>query len=304
MAKLKESNEKISDLLRPEIISSIEGLELVARIVVEEFFHGNNRSHRLGMGQEFSQYRSYEPGDDLRLLDWKMYARSERYYIRQSEIDTHITIRFIIDASKSMEHESGGLRKIDLARIIVASLAYLARNQGDSFGLFTINNENISRLSPTVHPQQFTRLLQMLIQLKTAGAWPIRPARLEDIYYPGRKEMVIFLSDMYEKENELMDFITSLKTQRNEVLVLNMVAQNEIEFAYEGFHTFKDLETGEEVLTDADKAREFFVEKKRIAENHFQTTFLAKEIDYHQFNSGDDLPTLLSGFLQIRKRLV
>src|SRR3954470_14606197 len=103
---------RIRDLLKPEVLNSVNGLELVARIVVEGFMSGSNQSQTIGSGQEFSQYRNYEPGDDLRQLDWKMYARSERYYIKQADVETNITVRFMIDASRSMAYEEGGISKM------------------------------------------------------------------------------------------------------------------------------------------------------------------------------------------------
>jgi len=304
MEKLSDERDQISSLLSPELINSLEGLEFIARIIVEEFFHGNNRSHKLGVGQEFSQYRSYEPGDDLRLLDWKMYARSERYYIRQSEIDTHITIRFILDTSRSMEHESEGIRKIDLAKVLIAALAYMARNQGDAFGLFSVNKNGVLRLSPNIHPQQFIRLLRMLVQARTESKWPETTIGMEDIYQPGRKDLIIFLTDLYQESEELIDFLRSIKSSRNEVLVLHMIGGNEINFDFEGFHTFKDLETGEEVMADSAKARKLFVQENLRYQNEIKDILLGMEIDYQPFATNDDLSSILTSFLVSRKRLL
>jgi len=105
--------------LQPKIINSLSGLKLIARIVVDGYLSGLNKSRRVGAGLEFSQYRAYESGDDLRLLDWKMLARSGRYYIKQSEIDTHITVKFILDASKSMLHKENGLTKLEYAKVLI-----------------------------------------------------------------------------------------------------------------------------------------------------------------------------------------
>ena len=102
-------NTQLKDLLKPEILHTVNGLELVARIIVEGFMSGSNKSQSVGSGQEFSQYRSYEPGDDLRQLDWKMYARSERFFIKQAEIETNITVKFILDASHSMAYTEDGI---------------------------------------------------------------------------------------------------------------------------------------------------------------------------------------------------
>ena len=137
-------------------------MELIARILVEGFMSGSNRSQTIGAGQEFSQYRNYEPGDDLRQLDWKMYARSERYYIKQSEIETNITVKFMIDASHSMAYEENHISKLMYAKVMTAALAYLAKKQSDTFGLFTVNEKNITMVHPRFEQQQFMRFINEL----------------------------------------------------------------------------------------------------------------------------------------------
>src|SRR3954467_11664970 len=136
-------NAQIKELLKPETLNTVNGLELVARIIVEGFMSGSNKSQSVGAGQEFSQYRSYQPGDDLRQLDWKMFARSERYYIKQAEIETNITVKFMLDASQSMAYTEEGISKLQYAKIMTAALAYLARKQSDTFGLYAVNDKYI-----------------------------------------------------------------------------------------------------------------------------------------------------------------
>lgn len=143
-------------LLKPEIINTVSGLALIARVTVDGYLSGLNHSRRVGPGMEFSQYRGYEPGDDLRLLDWKMLARSGRYYIKQSEVETNIAVKFILDSSKSMLHEENGLTKMDYVRVLVASLAYLSQNQGDAVGLFVLNDRHLHSLYPRVQKSSLT----------------------------------------------------------------------------------------------------------------------------------------------------
>src|SRR5579859_3548796 len=161
---------RIKELLKPEILNTINGLELIARIIVEGFMSGSNKSQSIGAGQEFSQYKNYQAGDDLRQLDWKIFARSERYYIKEADIETNITIKFIIDASHSMAYEEE-LSKLQYAKIMTAALAYLARKQSDAFGLFTINDKNVGVLLPRFEQQQFIRFLTDLVQLESHGQW-------------------------------------------------------------------------------------------------------------------------------------
>src|ERR1700748_323983 len=133
----------MSRLLDPKILMSIKNLQLAAKTTIDGFMAGINKKKVKGPGLEFSQYRSYQPGDDLRWLDWKRYARSDRYYIRESEIETSISVRIVIDASASMEHRDGEFTKMDYARYLAASLGWLANMQGDSLGLYVFREGNV-----------------------------------------------------------------------------------------------------------------------------------------------------------------
>jgi uncharacterized protein (DUF58 family) len=134
-------------MLDPKVLMTIKDLPLLAKTVVDGFMNGFNKSTVKGPGLEFSQYRSYQPGDDLRWLDWRMFARSDRYYIRESEVETSISVRFLVDASASMNHDDNGVKKIDYARFLTASLAYLANLQGDAVGLYVFQDGGLFSLS-------------------------------------------------------------------------------------------------------------------------------------------------------------
>ncbi|MDZ7648647.1 MAG: DUF58 domain-containing protein [Cytophagales bacterium] len=162
---------RIKELLNPSVLHTVSGLELVARIIVEGFMSGSNKSQSVGVGQEFSQYRNYQPGDDLRQLDWKMFARTERYYIKEAEIETNITVKFMLDASHSMAYTEDGVSKMQYAKVMIAALAYLARKQSDTFGLFAVNDQQIKSVLPRFEQQQFLRFLTELIHVKSEGAW-------------------------------------------------------------------------------------------------------------------------------------
>jgi uncharacterized protein (DUF58 family) len=242
-------NPQFQDLLKPEILNSISGLELIARIIVEGFMSGSNKSQAIGTGQEFSQYRSYEPGDDLRQLDWKMYARSERYYIKQAEIETNITVKFMIDASHSMSYAENKLSKLQYAKVMTAALAYLARKQSDTFGLFTVNDKNIHVVQPRFETQQFIRFLNELILVKSEGTWK-KNTTLEHLFDRHGKEMIIFITDLYDENQDLLQFISRLKTRRNEVIVFHLMGQHEMDLDQEGAFTFEDLETRQKKKVD------------------------------------------------------
>ncbi|TVZ27625.1 uncharacterized protein DUF58 [Gillisia sp. Hel_I_86] len=291
-------------LLKPEIINSISGLALIARVIVDGYLSGLNHSRRVGPGMEFSQYRSYEPGDDLRLLDWKMLARSGRYYIKQSEIETNISVKFILDASKSMLHTENGLSKMDHVRVLVASLAFLSQNQGDAVGLFTLNNKTLQSLYPKIQKQHFNRILLELINIKNEGHWPEDQMALNKLHDRSHKELIFFITDLYENNKELTNFIKQLKTSRNEVVVMHIMGKRELNFDYQGTITFEDLETGARLKVDAKEAKKHYLLSLEAMMKTTKDSLLANGIGYHLFNLEDPIGEALQSFLKIRNRLI
>lgn len=292
------------DILRPDIIRTVSGLALISRVIVDGYMSGGNHSRRVGSGMEFSQYRSYQTGDDLRLLDWKMLARSGRYYIKQSEIETNITVKFILDASKSMLHEENGLSKMDHARIITASLAYLAQTQGDAVGLFALNNNKLHAVYPKVQKQHFNRLLTELLAIESEGRWPSNSKNLKELHDRAHKELIIFISDMHEHDDEIIEFLTKLKTSRNEVLLLHIMGGDEMDFNYKGNVTFEDLETGVKLKVNANDAKGHYLKSLNDTLKSTKEALHANGISYHLFRLDGHIGESLKFFLKKRLKLL
>ena len=235
-------DSRVKELLNPTVLNTVSGLELIARVIVEGFMSGSNKSQSVGSGQEFSQYRNYLPGDDLRQLDWKMFARSGRYYIKEAEIETNITVKFMLDASRSMAYAEEGMSKLQFAKVMMAALAYLVRKQSDTFGLFAVNDKQIKALLPRFEQQQFMRFLLELISIESEGKWENSGSE-EQLFDHHGKEMIVFFTDMYDADGDLLRFISRLKTSRNEVVIFHLMGKLEQELDYEGSLTFEDLET-------------------------------------------------------------
>jgi len=291
-------------LLKPEIIKSVSGLALIAKVIVDGYLNGLNHSRRVGAGMEFSQYRGYEPGDDLRLLDWKMLARSGRYYIKQSEVETNISVKFILDASNSMLHEENKLEKMDFARVLIASLAYLSQNQGDAVGLFALNDKKLYSVYPKVQKQHFNRLLLELINVENEGKWPLDPLSTEKLHDRRHKELIFFITDMYEQDEELTRLIKRLKTTRNEVVVLHLMGRSEIEFNYTGTVTFEDLETGLKVKVEAKEAKKHYLDSLNFNLKKNREIMLSNGISYHIFRMDEPIFEILQVFLKQRNNLI
>ena len=293
----------IRELLKPEILNTVDGLELVARIIVEGFMSGSNKSQSVGAGQEFSQYRSYQPGDDLRQLDWKMFARSERYYIKQAEIETNITVKFMLDASESMSYSEGGMSKLQYAKLMTASLAYLARKQSDTFGLFTVNNKMIKTVQPRFEQQQFIRFLNELVTLKSEGTWKKGPG-LEQLFDHRGKELIVFITDLYDDSEDIQNFITRLKTPRNEVLVFHLIGRHEADLDFEGSFTFEELETGARTKVDTASQQKEYANRLRNWLQYSRTWMLEKQISYYLVYFDEPIEKVLWNLLTVRKKLL
>jgi uncharacterized protein (DUF58 family) len=221
-------------LLDPKILMAIKDLSLAAKTTIDGFMSGINKSTIKGSGLEFSQYRSYQPGDDLRSLDWKMFARSDRYYIRESEVETNISIRILVDASASMNHSDGDFKKIDYARYLAASLAYLGNLQGDAIGLYVFKDGGIFSMLPKQDYQHLARMFYQLEQIKPEGIFT-KPIHYKELYAGSQKrELLIFISDLYQKNNEIFELLDTLNTLKHEVIVFHLMAKNELELNFKG----------------------------------------------------------------------
>lgn len=294
---------RIRELLKPSLLNSISGLELIARVIVEGFMSGSNKSQTVGSGQEFSQYRSYQPGDDLRQLDWKMFARSERYYIKEAEIETNITVKFMLDASHSMAYAENGISKLQYARVLMAALAFLARKQGDTFGLFSVNDRQIQSVLPRFEQQQFIRFLTALISVKSEGMWE-KSRGIEQLFDHHGKEMIVFVTDLYDDAEDIQHFISRLKTKRNEVIVFHLMGQHETQLDFDGSFTFEDLETGVRTKADTRSQQVDYKERVQAWLSQSRLWMLEKQINYQLVTLNEPVDEVLRNFLTIRKRVV
>lgn len=296
-------SERYQELFRPDVVQSVAGLSLLARLLADDFMAGKHLSQRVAHGLEFSQYKAYQPGDDMRLLDWKMLARSGRYYIKQADINSRVTVKFIIDASASMNHKEAGLSKIHWVRILVATLAYIAHQQGDSTGLFSLNNAQLKAIYPAAHSKHYQRMLNELIAIAPAGNWPDTTVDINAISNRSGRELLCILTDMHQQQTELIDWVKRLKSSRNEVMVLQVMGKNEMDFQYQGNVIFEDLETGEKIKANATSAKARYLGKMQQNLAHIRHLLLDNGIGYELFRMDTPLNDALKLFLGKRQHL-
>lgn len=293
----------MSNLLHPKTLMAVKQLSFAAKTTIDGFMNGINKSTVKGAGMEFSQYRSYQPGDDLRSLDWKMFARSDRYYIRESELETNISMRLLVDASASMNHNDGEFTKIDYAKYTAASLAYLANLQGDAVGLYIFKNEGVFSLTPKQDFQHLSRLFYQLENIKPEGTFT-KPIRYKEIFAGANKrELLVFITDFYQAEGEIIKLLDTLLTLRHEIIVLHITSKNELELDFKGYSTFEDMETGQTIQIDQTKARTAYKEK---LENHLETIrmeMLDRHIYYRRLTTNEPIDQALRDFLKQRNKV-
>ena len=293
----------MSRLLDPKILMSIKDLQLAAKTTVDGFMAGINKSTIKGQGLEFSQYRSYQPGDDLRQLDWKMYARSDRYYIRESEVETSISVRFVTDASASMNHSDNGYTKIEYARYLAASLAWLANLQSDAIGLYVLQHDNLFSLASRRDYQHLTRFYYQLETISPEGRFT-QPIHYKDILAASAKrELVVFITDLYEEHGEIFELMDSLVTMKHEVIVFHLMGNNELNFDYKGYAALQDLETGNIVRINTLQKNETYQEKINQYLSGVRMKLLNKNIFYRLLNTAQPLDQALRDFLNQRNKL-
>lgn len=247
--------------LTPELRAALPGLSLRARRPATSSGIGQHHSRARGEGLEFSQYRAYEPGDDLRRVDWKLFARSDRYFVREAERDTPLTVWLLLDATASMGQTDAARpawSRLDAARALAAACIALAQRQADRFGLALVTREGLDLVPAGTGPRQRDRCHLALQGLEAVGRWPSE-TRLRPLWERTRRgDLVLMLSDLFD--DLAVTLLERLAAAGRDVSSIQILTAEERDFPFKGGHRFRDPESGSELLTDAAAAREAYLE--------------------------------------------
>jgi uncharacterized protein (DUF58 family) len=282
----------------PLVLAQIGDLALLARSVVDGFLHGLHRSSRAGLSLDFAEHRPYQPGDDLRRIDWRVYGRTDRFYLKTYEADTNADVVFALDASASMDYGTSAYTKFDYARFLTASLAWLAQRQGDRVGLVTVAGDILDIVPPSTRHLQL--LLHTLGRVKAKGAGQI-PAMLERVaQLRGRSGIVVLVSDCYEDPAILRRALGGMRSRGNDVLVFHIIDPGERDLPWTVPGNFEDSESGVRMPLRPDDLRR---EYQEIFEEHRRTLlreFGRENIDYAVSETDQPLDAALRTFLDRR----
>ncbi|MCS6989002.1 MAG: DUF58 domain-containing protein [Chloroherpetonaceae bacterium] len=290
-------------LLSPKTLASVKDLRLVAKTVVDGVLLGAHQSRRSGAGMEFSEHRPYQLGDDARRVDWKLAARSDKFFVRESEAETSVAVRIMLDASASMASEEDGVSKFDCARWLAAAIGYLAYQQGDAIGLCAMRNESAFRLPARRDKAQLNLFFNALETLAPQGKWADWSKLRSALCASNRRELVVFISDMHERADEILSTIRAFANLKNDVVAFHLVGKKELNFDYEGDMSFEDLETGEIIETNAEDAREAYKRNLSDRLKTLENAMLSERIAYQRIVIQEPIDEALRQFLLRRNRL-
>jgi uncharacterized protein (DUF58 family) len=286
----------------PKVLARIQDLELLARTVVDGFINGLHRAPYFGASIDFAEHRGYVPGDDIRRVDWRLYARTDRYFVKQYEADTNANFSVLLDVSKSMAFDSHGVSKIEYARFLAACLAYLSQRQRDRVGIITFDEDVVTHVPPSA--KHFNVLLHTLDRAR-----PERPGRLlanlgRLAEHFKRRSIVAVMSDLYENPDDLLEALKPYSFLGNDLVVFHVLDPAEIEFPYEEPSRFLDLESGEDVPV---VPKGFADQYRRLVQEHIaalRTKCTDARIDYVLINTAKPLDEALFAYLGNRERLM
>jgi uncharacterized protein (DUF58 family) len=285
-------------MLDPQVLAAVADLEFVARVTVEGSVSGLHRSPFHGYSAEFSQYRHYRPGDDLKYVDWKLLARTDRVYTKQFRETTNMAVEVVADASASMAFGGrNGVSKLAYARMLAGALAYLVSRQGDAVGLVGYDEAVRQFIPARTGPSHLRRILVALAGLEPSGKTAAAAALRRSIDLLKRKGVLVLLSDLYDEDEGVESELRRAARIGHEVAVFHVLTREEIEFPYGGDVELEDLESGRVVLANAPAARGAYRGKFESFLERWRSRCLAYGIDYTRVLTDMPLDAALRGYL-------
>jgi uncharacterized protein (DUF58 family) len=288
--------------LDPSVLAGISSLDLVAKTVVDGFVAGLHRSPDFGFSQEFAEYRAYAPGDDLRHVDWNLFARTERCYLKRYRGETSSQVTVLLDASNSMQYTSGPPLKMDYARFIAASIFYLAiRKQRDAAGLIVFDDEVREYIRPSTRQGQLTRLFAGLEQAepraRTDYGKPLR--HFQALLH--RRGIVIVISDFYEEPETIVRIVEPLRFHGNDVVLFHILDPQEIKPELKAPAILVDLETDHKIEVVPEYAKTTYRAKMQNHIEQLRSRTRAAGMDYHLLVNDQPLDAALREYLSLRQ---
>jgi len=292
----------------PAQLARLGSLTIKARVLVEGALSGLHRASVHGSSVEFAEHKEYSPGDELRHVDWKAYAKLDRYYVKQFEQESQLTVYLVLDASASMAFAGGGMAKLEYGGLALAALAYLVIQQQDKVGLIACGDPALETFVPprarTTHLHDLMAVLESLIARGGVGDEPPATAlsRIAELTRR-RRSLIILASDLFDPEEETVRMLIQLRAQRHDVSVLHLLDPHERQFPYDGLTQFEALETAHKMLVNPAAIRQDYLERMEAFLAKTRLALTAAGVDYHLALTDRPLEQTLLALLVARSRL-
>jgi len=288
----------VEEYLRPDVIQQIQRLDMKARFIVEGFISGLHASPFHGFSVEFSEHRKYTPGDDIRQIDWNVYAKTDRYYIKKFEAETNLEAYLLVDCSGSMDFATGGrMTKMDYAICLAAALGYMMIQQQDSVGLFTFDEKVRNFLPPKTKRTHLTNILGTLARTKPGGQTNLAGA-IHDIASRVKKRgLMILLSDLLADQAEVVEALHHLKFAGHDLIIFQVLDASEVTFDFDGQVRFEDPETGDHLNADPQAIRAGYLEEIRRFIDEYKQQCQKVRADFATVHNGMTFDKALIEFL-------
>ncbi len=288
-------------LLDPAVIARIGDLSMVARVIVDGFLAGLHRSPRLGVSTDFAQHRPYQPGDDIRRVDWRLYARTDRIHVREFEAETNTEVIFLLDASASMAFGSHALTKLHFARVLIACLAHFSARQRDRIGLITFDGAIRDVVPPSM--RHLSLILQRLTKTEASGRGELEAPLRAAASLSRRRRIWVVVSDFYHQPAAVAEALSALRGNGSEVLAIHVLDPAELALPYADAVTFVDAETGEEIPLDTPQVRDAYREQITAHVDAVHDALAGQGIETTLFATDRPLDDALYRYLAERERL-
>jgi uncharacterized protein (DUF58 family) len=289
--------------LDPAIIARLGTMELKARTVVEGFLSGLHRSPYKGFSVEFAEYRQYMPGDDLSTLDWKVYARSDRHYVKKFEEETNLECHLLLDVSASMAYRgAAAMSKMEYGSVLAGALAYLMNRQRDATGLIAFDDKIVFRTAASARRGHLHTLL--------VGLERLEPGKRSDVGRPlhqlaealARRSLVVLISDLLDEPEPIVKGLKHLRFRGNDVIVFQLLDPNELTFPFLGSTKFRDVESADEITAEPATVRSSYLHELTSLRQRYDRELRGAGIDYVQLDTAQPLDFALLAYLAARSR--
>ncbi len=292
-----------SKYLDPAGLARIGNLELVAKQVVEGFLTGRHRSPYHGFSVEYLDHRSYSPGDEIRTLDWKVLARTNKYYVKLFEDETNLRAYILLDCSKSMNFQSGMVSKLTYGAYLAAALTYLMIRQNDAVGLVLFDTEPRTFVAPRAHPTQFRRVLDTLDKVKPGGETDVGAVLHKTAERVKRRGLVIVISDLIDDEDKIISGLQQFRHDYQEVVVFHTMDEAELTFPYDRITRFQDMEGAGKVVANPKSLRARYLSRINEFTSKLKQDCFERRISYNLVNTRQPYAEFLAAYLDKRKRI-